>query len=57
MGLFTRRKTSPKGSGSTITETKSKKTGKTTRTLSSKSGGYRTSRNLGTGKVKKTKLW
>ena len=57
MGLFSRRKTSPKGSGSTVTETKSRKTGKTTRTLSSKSGGYRTSRNLSTGKTKRTKLW
>jgi hypothetical protein len=57
MGLFTRRKLSPKSSGSTITETRSRKTGKTTRTLSSKSGGYRTSRNMGTGKTKRTKLW
>jgi hypothetical protein len=57
MGLFTRRTLSPKGSGSKVTETRNRKTGKTTRTLSSKSGGYRTSRNMSTGKVRKTKLW
>jgi len=56
MGIFSRKKTSPKGSGSIITETRNKSTGKKTRTLSYKSGGERISRNLSTGKVRRKKI-
>lgn len=56
MALFSFKRT--KQGSSTLTERRNVKTGKApSTTRSTRSGNYRITTNLGTGKTKKTKLW